>query len=141
MIEPRCLASDTMIDTPSGPKRVSELAIGAIVWTAGAHGEKVAAPLLAASHFAVSPDHEMADVVLDDGRRLLVSPGHPTCAMGGSNAAASLGELGRGAAYDGAKVREAKRVPYGAEATFDILPAGETGCYWANGVLVGSTLR
>jgi hypothetical protein len=28
-----------------------------------------------------------------------------------------------------------------ASMTFDILPAGSTGTYWANGILVGSTLK
>ena len=33
------------------------------------------------------------------------------------------------------------RVRYDGGATFDILPAGATGLYWANGVLLGSTLH
>jgi hypothetical protein len=32
-------------------------------------------------------------------------------------------------------------VRYDGGATFDILPGGVTGAYWANGVLLGSTLR
>jgi hypothetical protein len=30
---------------------------------------------------------------------------------------------------------------YGLPFTFDLLPSGPSGLYWANGVLLGSTLR
>jgi len=49
--------------------------------------------------------------------------------------------------YDGASVASAQLVPYGGDATYDILPSGDTGFYWANGlpakagVLLGSTLH
>jgi hypothetical protein len=33
-----------------------------------------------------------------------------------------------------------ERVAYAEPETYDVLPAGATGCYWANGILVGSTL-
>jgi hypothetical protein len=42
---------------------------------------------------------------------------------------------------DGGRVVSAERVAYTGGATFDVLPAGTTGAYWANGVLLGSTLR
>jgi hypothetical protein len=32
-------------------------------------------------------------------------------------------------------------VRYAADQTYDLLPAGDTGLYWANGVLLGSSLR
>ena len=32
------------------------------------------------------------------------------------------------------------RVSYGEGATYDLLPSGDTGFYWANGILVSSTL-
>jgi len=35
----------------------------------------------------------------------------------------------------------ARRERYAAEATFDLLPSGPTGMYWANGVLLRSTLK
>jgi hypothetical protein len=31
-------------------------------------------------------------------------------------------------------------VPYDGTRTYDLLPAGATGTYWANGVLLSSTL-
>jgi hypothetical protein len=41
---------------------------------------------------------------------------------------------------DGGRVVQIERLPYDQPATYDILPAGGTGWYWANGILVGSTL-
>jgi len=32
-------------------------------------------------------------------------------------------------------------VRYQETATFDILPSSSTGFYWANGILLGSTLK
>jgi hypothetical protein len=34
----------------------------------------------------------------------------------------------------------ADRMPYDGGQTFDLLPAGGTGIYWANGIELGSTL-
>ena len=52
-----------------------------------------------------------------------------------------LGILRSGAVLDGARVVSAEREPYSGAATYDILPSGATGLYWANGVLLASTLR
>jgi len=64
-----------------------------------------------------------------------VSAGHPTAD------GRKVGELKAGDRYDGAVVTSAALVAYTGGATFDVLPAGATGTYWANGVLLGSTLR
>lgn len=32
-------------------------------------------------------------------------------------------------------------VSYSNGYTYDVLPSGDTGLYWANGILIGSTLR
>jgi hypothetical protein len=64
-----------------------------------------------------------------------VSPGHPT----GDGRAAR--DLAIGDALDNATIVSVERVRYAGGATFDVLPAGPTGMYWANGVLLGSTLR
>ena len=73
-------------------------------------------------------------LVLADGRTVNVSPGHP--AADGQ----PVGDLAAGDRYDGAIVTSAQLVPYTGGATFDVLPAGATGMYWANGVPLGSTL-
>ena len=51
-----------------------------------------------------------------------------------------LGDLKAGDVLDGARVMQSELVPYDQPATYDILPSGSTGFYWANGVLIGSTL-
>ena len=73
--------------------------------------------------------------MLDDGRVLDVSPGHPL--TDGRRA----GDLIAGDSYDGASVVSADLIGYQGGRTFDVLPAGATGFYWANGVLLASTLR
>ena len=42
---------------------------------------------------------------------------------------------------DGAIVVGIDRVAYGDGATYDILPNSASAAYWANGILLGSTLR
>ena len=79
--------------------------------------------------------HRVVALLLSDGRFVEVSPGHPTAD------GRTVGDLRAGDAYDGALVVNARLVAYSGGATFDVLPAGATGTYWANGVLLGSTLR
>ena len=76
----------------------------------------------------------MNRVVLGDGRELLASPGHPLA--DGSR----LDELEPGMLLDGAQVTGIERVRYQG-TTYDILPKGSTGIYWANGIPVRSTLK
>ncbi len=51
-----------------------------------------------------------------------------------------MGDLKTGDVLDGARVTAFELIPYHQPATYDILPAGGTGFYCANGILVGSTL-
>ncbi|OLC10508.1 MAG: hypothetical protein AUH39_01775 [Chloroflexi bacterium 13_1_40CM_67_9] len=110
---PICLARGTRIATPSGDIAVEDLRVGDVVWTGDASGARVAAPLLQVGSTPVPATHRVVELRLSDGRTVDVSPGHPSAALS----------------------------PYAGGATFDVLPAGATGTYWANGVLLGSTLR
>jgi hypothetical protein len=132
---PICLALGTRIATPHGDVAVEALRIGDIVWTQDGAGARVAAPLVAIGSTPVSAAHEVVRLVLADGRTVVVSPGHPTADE------RRVGELRPGDVIDGSVVLSAERIAYGAGFTFDILPAGASGAYWANGVLLGSTLR
>jgi len=132
---PICLALGTRIATPSGEIPVQDLRIGDVVWTLGAAGGRIAAPVIAIGSTPVPPTHEVVRLVFDDGRVVVVSPGHPT--VDGRH----VGDLTAGNTLDGARIAGSERVPYGRGATYDVLPAGATGAYWANGVLLGSTLR
>jgi hypothetical protein len=72
--------------------------------------------------------------VLTDGRELFASPGHPLAD------GRPIGSITAGDAVDGAVVMSADRVPYGSGTTFDLLPSGPTGRYWAEGIPLASTL-
>ena len=131
---PICLAASTLIATPRGPVLVTDLRVGMVVWTQAADGSRVAAAVVAVGSMEAPPGHEMVHVVLADGRELLVSPGHQTAD------GRAIGSLRAGDALDGSTVVSADRVPYTGGKTYDILPAGATGHYWANGILMSSTL-
>ncbi|MBI2326797.1 hypothetical protein HYU92_00610 [Candidatus Curtissbacteria bacterium] len=132
---PICLAGNSLIDTPSGLALVKDLQVGMSVWTTDKTGQRVFGVITKTSKVPVPPIHQMVHLVLNDGRELFVSPGHPT--VDGR----TVGDLGPGDLYDDVSVVSIERVPYGESATYDILPSGDTGFYWANGILIGSTLR
>ncbi len=131
---PICLAAYTQIDTPRGPVAVEDLRAGDIIWTEDATGERLPAPILKTARTAVPAGHQMVHVILDDGRELWASPGHPTAD------GRALGDLKPGDVLDGARISRLERVAYDQPVTYDLLPAGRTGFYWANGILLGSTL-
>ncbi len=131
---PICLAGQTRIDTPAGPVAVEDLRVGAAIWTVDAAGARVSATVLKTVRVLAPADHPMVHVVLNDGRELWASPGHPT--VDGR----TLGDLELGDRLDGGRVMRLERVSYDQSATYDVLPSGETGFYWADGILLGSTL-
>ncbi len=131
---PICLAGNTRIDTPTGSVTVKNLQKGMVVWTASSSGTRIPATVLKNMSVPVPPGFQIVHLVLNDGRELFVSPGHPTAD------GRKLGNLSLGDTLDGAIVVIAERVPYKGIATYDILPSGDTGFYWANGILIKSTL-
>jgi hypothetical protein len=131
---PICLARGTRIATPSGDVAVEDLNVGDLVWTLDA-GVRVAVPLVEIGSTPVPATHRVVQLRLSDGRAVDVSPGHPTAD------GRRVGDLRGGDGYDGAIVMSATLSPYSGGSTFDVLPAGASGTYWANGVLLGSTLR
>jgi hypothetical protein len=131
---PICLAASTLIATPSGPVRVTDVRVGAKVWTQAVDGTRVAAAVIEVGSTQVPPDHRMVHLVLADGRELLASPGHRTAD------GRPLGSLRVGDVVDGSSVSAWELVPYAGGRTYDLLPAGVTGRYWANGILLASTL-
>jgi hypothetical protein len=132
---PICLAAGTLIDTPHGMVAVEDLRVGDFVWTVSTSGERVSAPVLKTSSLPVSAGHQVLHLLLSDGGELWASPGHPTAD------GRTLGDLKAGELLDGAHVIFIARVPYEDASTYDLLPAGDTGFYWANGILMGSTLK
>ena len=131
---PICLAASTVIATPNGPVLVIDIRPGMIVWTTTLSGKRVAAPVLEVGNTQVPAGHLMVHVRLADGRDLLASPGHK--AADGR----ALGSLAVGQMLDGSTIELWELVPYAGARTYDLLPAGPTGAYWANGILLTSTL-
>ena len=132
---PICLAASTLIATPTGDVPVTAITVGMLVWSVGADGARVAAPVLSIGSTPVPAGHRMVHLVLADGRELLASPGHRVAD------GRPLGELRMGDALDGSMIKEWELVPYSGDRTYDLLPAGPTGEYWADGILLRSTLR
>jgi hypothetical protein len=132
---PVCLAVGTRIDTPSGQIAVEELRLGMLAWTLDAHGKRSAMPILEVNSVRAPAGHLMTHLSLSDGRELWVSPGHPTAD------GYLVNQLVSGGAYDGAVIQSTRLERYTGERTFDLLVAGDTGFYWANGILLASTLR
>jgi hypothetical protein len=131
---PICLSRETSIDTPAGPVRVEEMQAAMLVWTLDADGNRRVVPVLLTVKTRVPPLHQAVHLRLSDGRELYASPGHPT------TDGRFLGTLAVGDGLDGARVIGADLEPAEEECTYDILPEGETGGYWANGILLKSTL-
>lgn len=132
---PICLSGNTLIDTPNGNINVKELKSGMLVWTSDRLGHRQPATILKIGKAQAPPTHKMVHIILNNEKELSVSPRHPT--TDGS----ILGDIKSGDIIDNSYVKSVKLVQYDQKYTYDILPSGDTGFYWANGILVGSTLK
>jgi hypothetical protein len=130
---PRCLAQNTSIMTPNGPISVTDVTIGMLVYSLDQSGNRVVVPVLHVHQTPVS-HHTVYHLVLSDGRTLDASENHPTAD------GRTVGQLLPDDHYDQTTVVSNIPQSYTGLATYDILPAGDTGYYWANGILMGSTL-
>ena len=131
---PICLTKGTLIDTPGGPVPVEYFKKGMAVWTVDDSGKRIAAGVVETAVTPVPSSFQVVTVRLDDDRAVTASLGHPTAegrALGGYRVDDTL---------DGALVVVVEHMIYNGGATYDLLPSGETGLYWANGVLLKSTL-
>jgi hypothetical protein len=131
---PICLASGTLIDTPHGPVAVENLHVGDPVWTMNTSGERLPAVIVETARVEVPASHQIVHIVLSDERELWASPGHPTAD------GRMLGHLKAGDFLDGERIMLVERLAYEGFVAYDLLPSGDTGFYWADGILIGSTL-
>ena len=131
---PICLAQGTMIAIPGGQVPVEQIKTGMFVWTIDSSGQRVAARVDRTVATPVPASFQVVRVILNDGRSVTASPGHPTADERG------LGNYAAGDILDGAIVVSVERINYDGGATYDLLPSGTTGLYWANDVLLMSTL-
>ena len=132
---PICLSGNTVIDTPNGPVNIKELKKGMTLFTQDASGNRTIGTVLETGKTMVLPSHKMIHLVLDDNRSLYGSPNHPTAD------GRHLGDLKVGNTLDGVKIRMVELVSYNDTHTYDLLPSGQTGFYWANGILIDSTMK
>lgn len=130
---PICLPGDARIATPAGSTAVSELRVGALVWSVADDGRRVAARVRHVASVAAPNGHELAVIELSDGRVLRASPGHP-----GPDGRA-IGSLSAGDALDGSVVVRVRRAPYQGRTYDFVLDAGRTR-YLSDGVVVQSSL-
>ena len=131
---PICLTEGTLIDTPNGSVPVEKLREGMVVYTVDDTGKRIVSVLVETTVVPVPRSFQVIMVRLDDGRSVSASPGHPTAE------GRPLGEYQVGDALDRGWVIAVEHISYNGGATYDILPAGPTGLYWANGILLKSTL-
>ncbi len=130
---PICLVRGVLISTPSGDIPVENVRPGMTVWTTDRLGRRIRGVVLRTGSMQAPLGHEVVRVELADGRSFVASPAHPTSDGG------TVGSLKVGDQLDGTTVVGVALLPY-AGRTFDLLPSGPTGAYFANGVLLGSTL-
>jgi hypothetical protein len=128
-----CTAPTTPIATPAGDRPIAELRAGDLVYSID-RGRLVAVPIARVHREPVTSTHRMVELRLAHGVTLLVSPSHPTAD------GRVFGDLAAGDRLDGVAVVGARTVGYDQPFTYDILPASDTGAYFAGGVLIGSTL-
>ena len=124
----------TLIDTPEGQTPVEEIKEGMVVWTVNTVGERISAAVIKTATTPLPLIFGARKITLSDGRSLTASPGHP------SADSRPLGSYQVGEILDGASITSVEDVVY-TGVTFDLLPAGATGEYWANGILVKSTIN
>lgn len=130
---PICLPGGTLIDTPDGPRAVSELRRGDRIDTFDRSGKRITGHVLVAGSTRVSGRHLTVRLTLADGRTVSASPGHP--AVDGRR----VGSLGVGDPLAGSHVTRIETVPLSGDRTYDVLPSGPTGAYVADGVVLGSS--
>lgn len=132
---PKCLSKQTLIDSPKGAKQAAEIKIGDLVWSKNENGEKISVPVIKISKRDVTNKASLLKVTLSDSRNIIVSPNHPTADH------TLFKNLQIGQALDNAKIVKMEVILYTDQFTYDLLPDSSTGFYWANGILVGSTLK
>jgi hypothetical protein len=128
-----CASPDTSIATPGGPRSIASLAEGELVYSVD-RGRVVAVPVVRTRKVAATNHHVVVRVTLTNGSLLEISAPHPTAD------GRLFGELRAGDQLGGFEVARVELVPYGHAFTYDILPASDSGTYFAEGALVGSTL-
>jgi hypothetical protein len=129
---PICNSPDTPIATPTGDRPIASLVPGDLVYSVH-RGQVSIVPIAEVGRQSLHNHHVMR-LLLATGTVLEISPGHPTAD------GRTLGDLAADDLLDGVRIVSATLVPYRHSHTYDILPASDTGTYYAGSALIGSTL-
>jgi len=113
---------------------VEQLHKGMAVWSVDDSGKRVAATIVETAATPVPSSFQAVRITLSDGRTVTASPGHLTAD------GRALGDYQVGDTLDRGEVVAAGLVDHSSDNTYDLLPSGTTGLYWANGILLKSTL-
>jgi len=127
---PNCCSADTRVRTSSVDKRIQDIKRGDLVISDGNKSAKIIK-----INKIETKKHKILFIRLNDGTVLEISPEHLT-----SNGK-KFKDLKLGDVIDGRLVVEIKLKNYNYKYTYDILPDSQSGNYFANGVLIGSTLK
>lgn len=127
-----CASPDTPVATPTGNRPIASLRVGDAVYSVDDYAVK-AVPILRINRVA-SPNHHVSRITLANGATLEISGRHPTAD------GRSIADLRAGDTLDGVAITDVTSIPYAHAYTYDILPASDSGAYYAGGVLIGSTL-
>jgi hypothetical protein len=111
---------------------ISELRVGDLVYSVDGAALAVV-PVARINRVPVS-NHVMVHAVLTTGEHVDMSPRHPTVE------GRPFSSLAIGDRLGDATIERLDVVPYSHPFTYDILPSSASGAYFANGVVVGSTL-
>lgn len=111
---------------------ISALAVGDLVYSVD-RGKVVAVPIVRTTRIPVS-GHHVVRVTLATGGVLEISEGHPTAD------GRLFWNLAPGDRLGTQSVKSVESVAYRFAYTFDILPGSDTGTYFAEDALIGSTL-
>ncbi|MDQ3128378.1 MAG: Hint domain-containing protein, partial [Chloroflexota bacterium] len=74
---PICLARGTRIATPDGEIAIEDIRVGMPVWSIDAIGRRFVATVVRIGRTPVAASHRVVRLVLEDGRVVRASPGHP----------------------------------------------------------------
>ncbi len=132
----KCAARGTRIATPTGEVPIESLTRGSTVLSM--HHGRLQPVRVVATHREPAANHVVLEVLLASGRRLSMSPRHPTPrgTRGGR-----FEDLAPGDRLGDEEIVTLARRLYDGAFTYDILPESDTGTYLAEGALVGTTLK
>ena len=131
----KCLPASSLITTLNGKVSIDLLKEGDKIITVTASGERVEMPIKVVNKVEVLNNHKMIVIELADGRKIQVTAGHPSNIPN-----KNLDDLKEGDKLNGSTIHKISEINYTENYTYDILPEGETGYYFVNGILIGSTL-